>query len=283
MKVFTLATELSDIHRENPNRKIAFIPTMGALHAGHLSLVKSAQQDGYLTVVSIFVNPLQFNNPEDLKKYPRTLDNDLALLSNQGVDVVFTPTTSEMYPANVEDVQIELGDLDQKFEGACRPGHFHGVVQVVYRLFNYVQPHVVYFGEKDLQQCLVIEQLVLQQFPSIEMKRVTTMREDSGLAMSSRNVRLSSNARKNAASIFQCLNAVIEQRLTHCKALIQQQERLKDMGFEVEYLTVVSLPFMNDVPCDFFQKPQSEKSPQMAVVFAGSIEGVRLIDNLVFS
>ncbi|MEY2870660.1 MAG: Pantothenate synthetase, partial [Bacteroidota bacterium] len=141
MKVFTLATELSDIHRENPNRKIAFIPTMGALHAGHLSLVKSAQQDGYLTVVSIFVNPLQFNNPEDLEKYPRTLDNDLTLLSNQGVDVVFTPTTSEMYPVNVEDVQIELGDLDQKFEGACRPGHFHGVVQVVYRLFNYVQPH----------------------------------------------------------------------------------------------------------------------------------------------
>lgn len=282
MKVFTLASELNRIHSENPNKKIAFIPTMGALHEGHLSLVKAAQADGCFTVVSIFVNPLQFNNPLDLEKYPRTLDNDLALLSNQGVDVVFTPTNEEMYPTTVEDVEIDLGALDQKFEGACRPGHFHGVVQVVYRLFKYVQPQVVYFGEKDLQQCLVIEQLVKQKFPSIQMNRIATMREKSGLAMSSRNVRLSPDARAKASVIFQCLNTIVEQRFNQSDVLIQQHAKLAENGFDIEYLNIVSLPFLDPVPADFFTQTQLENIKPMAVVFAGSIEGVRLIDNLVF-
>lgn len=151
MKVFTLASELKVLQQENPNQKIAFIPTMGALHQGHLSLVQAAQQDGCLTVVSIFVNPLQFNNPEDLEKYPRTLEEDLRKLRSQGTDAVFTPTVEEMYPTQLQNVVVDLGALDRRFEGACRPGHFHGVVQVVYRLFQFVQPHVVYFGEKDLQ------------------------------------------------------------------------------------------------------------------------------------
>ena len=148
MKVFTLATELLSIQAENPQRKIAFIPTMGALHEGHLSLVENAQQNGYVTVVSIFINPLQFNNLSDLEKYPRTLEHDLALLEAQGVDFVFTPTNEEMYPTTTADVVVDLGLLDSRFEGACRPGHFHGVVQVVYRLFHYVQPPCGVFWRK---------------------------------------------------------------------------------------------------------------------------------------
>ncbi|MEY3781764.1 MAG: hypothetical protein RLZZ510_1747 [Bacteroidota bacterium] len=283
MKVFTLAAELPSIHIKNPNRKIAFIPTMGALHEGHLSLVEAAQQDGYVTVVSIFINPLQFNNSSDLEKYPRTLALDLALLEAQGVDFVFTPTNEEMYPSTTADVVVDLGPLDSRFEGACRPGHFHGVVQVVYRLFNYVQPHVVYFGEKDLQQCLVIEQLVAQHFPDLQMCRVVTKREASGLAMSSRNMRLSDKGLETAAAIYKSLTAVVANPTQMGVTLAIEKQNLTSMGFDVEYLSCVMLPFMDELDNQQLQSlTQVTKSRQYAVVFAGSLEGVRLIDNLVF-
>lgn len=283
MKVFTLATELLSIQAENPQRKIAFIPTMGALHEGHLSLVENAQQNGYVTVVSIFINPLQFNNLSDLEKYPRTLENDLALLEAQGVDFVFTPTNEEMYPTTTADVVLDLGLLDSRFEGACRPGHFHGVVQVVYRLFHYVQPHVVFFGEKDLQQCLVIEQLVLQHFPEIDMQRVPTKREVSGLAMSSRNMRLTKNGLETAAAIYRSLSAIIVNLTDIDARLAFEKQKLTSLGFDVEYLSCVSLPFMDEVSGkQLDNQSDASKKGKYAVVFAGSLEGVRLIDNLVF-
>lgn len=283
MKVLSLAVELPAIHINNPNRQIAFIPTMGALHEGHLSLVRTAQNDGYVTVVSIFINPRQFNNVADLEKYPRTLERDLALLEAQGVDFVFTPTNEEMYPSTTADVVVDLGLLDTRFEGACRPGHFQGVVQVVYRLFKFVQPHVVYFGEKDLQQCLVIEQLVVQHFPGIDMRRVKTKRENSGLAMSSRNMRLSEKGLETAAAIHKSLNAVVANPTQLATTMAKEKEKLTSLGFDVEYLSCVALPFMDVVDDQQMQsRSVASKSEQYAVVFAGSIEGVRLIDNLVF-
>ena len=283
MKVLSLAAELPTIHINNPTRQIAFIPTMGALHEGHLSLVRTAQNDGYVTVVSIFINPRQFNNVADLEKYPRTLERDLALLEAQGVDFVFTPTNEEMYPSTTADVVVDLGLLDTRFEGACRPGHFQGVVQVVYRLFKFVQPHVVYFGEKDLQQCLVIEQLVVQHFPSIDMRRVKTKRENSGLAMSSRNMRLSEKGLETAAAIYKSLNAVVANPTQLATTMAKEKEKLTYLGFDVEYLSCVALPFMDVVDDQQMQsRSVASKSEQYAVVFAGSIEGVRLIDNLVF-
>lgn len=283
MKVFTLASELKVLQQENPTQKIAFIPTMGALHQGHLSLVQAAQQDGCLTVVSIFVNPLQFNNPEDLERYPRTLEEDLKKLRSQGTDIVFTPTVEEMYPTQLQNVVVDLGALDRRFEGACRPGHFHGVVQVVYRLFQFVQPHVVYFGEKDLQQCLVIEQLIKQVFPSLEMRRISTMRESSGLAMSSRNVRLSDDGRKTASELYLSLQKIVAGRYHLCSVIEAEKERLTQLGFEVEYLDCVSLPFLDEISCDFFRDLKGDKAqPSCAVLVAASLEGVRLIDNQVF-
>lgn len=283
MKVVTLASELSAVLRETLPQQMAFIPTMGALHEGHLSLVQAAQRDGYSTVVSIFVNPLQFNNPDDLAKYPRTLETDLELLSNQGVDVVFTPSMQEIYPPLWSEIGVELGPLDHCFEGEHRPGHFHGVVQVVYRLFQLVRPTVVYFGEKDLQQCLVIGQLILQHFPSLEMRRIPTKRELSGLAMSSRNVRLSVEGRTKASAIFQALQAVVQDRGNWCDTVSKKIQELRLLGIEVEYMSCISLPHMEVLDCNCFaDSSTTHAEQQFAVVFAGSLEGVRLIDNLVF-
>lgn len=281
MQVFERAAELLTINNGHDAIKLAFIPTMGALHEGHLSLVESAQNMGYKTIVSIFVNPLQFNNPEDLKKYPRTLEADLVMLENQGVDFVFIPTVQEMYPSEVLDIEIELGSLATCFEGSFRPGHFNGVIQVVYRLFKFVNPDVVFFGEKDLQQCLVIQQLNEQVFPNIKMYRVPTKREVSGLAMSSRNVRLSSASRKSASEIYKSLQAIVLNKENLCSETRNQTNRLTELGFTVEYMNCVSLPHMELLSCDYFLKKQAHVQP-FAVVFAGNIDGVRLIDNLVF-
>jgi len=283
MKVFERAEDLLHMHRDLGSQQLAFIPTMGALHQGHLSLVRAAQAKGHKTIVSIFVNPLQFNNSEDLLKYPRTLQADLKLLDDQGVDWVFTPNIDEMYPASIADVEVDLGLLEDRFEGAFRPGHFHGVVQVVYRLFKYVNPSEVFFGQKDLQQCLVIEQLIEQVFPHIKMHRVQTMREDSGLAMSSRNVRLSPESLLKAAEISKSLKDIATRKEEFCEAIDLHSQRLTEIGFEVEYLSCVSLPWMDAVECDHFTKdPKASNGHQNAVIFAGSLNGVRLIDNWVF-
>jgi pantoate--beta-alanine ligase len=283
MKVFERAEDLLHIHSDLGSQQLAFIPTMGALHQGHLSLVRAAQAKGHKTVVSIFVNPLQFNNSEDLLKYPRTLQEDLKLLDDQGVDWVFTPNNDEMYPASIADVEVDLGLLEDRFEGAFRPGHFHGVVQVVYRLFKYVNPSEVFFGQKDLQQCLVIEQLIEQVFPHIKMHRVQTMREDSGLAMSSRNVRLSPESLLKAAEISKSLKDIATRKEEFCEAIDLHSQRLEVIGIEVEYLNCVSLPWMDALECDHFTKePNPSNGHQNAVIFAGSLNGVRLIDNWVF-
>lgn len=264
----------------------AMIPTMGALHQGHLSLIEAAQKNGYQTVVSIFVNPLQFNNATDLEKYPRHLENDLALLSGVGVDAVWTPNIDTIYPADFTEIALDLGILDQIFEGLHRPGHFNGVVQVLNQLFSVIQPQAVFFGQKDLQQCLVVEKLLAAYFPQIKYFRVATLRAESGLALSSRNERLTSKGKEVAAEIYASMLRISNSLENHNEVQDQECKRLKRLGFEIEYLEWVSLPNMekaklHDLTIMEEHALSNVKTATTAVVFAGTLEGVRLIDNLL--
>ena len=192
MKIITTAHEMSaySLSRREKRLTIGFVPTMGALHEGHLSLIRNAKQSADIVVVSIFVNPTQFNNSSDLDKYPRTFETDKKLLLNEGIDVLFFPTVDEIYPSP-ETKTYNLDGLDAQMEGPNRPGHFNGVVQVVTRLFEIIKPHVAYFGEKDFQQLAIIRHMTAKLGYDIDIEGMSTIREESGLAMSSRNVRLS--------------------------------------------------------------------------------------------
>lgn len=255
----------------------AMIPTMGALHQGHLSLIREAQKQGYRTIVSIFVNPLQFNNPTDLEKYPRHLERDLSLLSGLDVDAVWTPSSATIYPENFAEIALDLGNLDQVFEGYHRPGHFNGVVQVLHRLFSMIKPEAVFFGQKDLQQCLVVERLLHNYFPQIQYFRIPTLRATSGLALSSRNERLSAKGKETASEIYTSM-VMIENHLNNYEKVLQGElERLNKLEIEVEYLDWVTLPDMQRV----ITQANPKRDRDSAIVFAGFLEGVRLIDNLI--
>ena len=286
MEVFESADTWAAKFGGDQSANWAMIPTMGALHQGHLSLIEAAQKNGYQTVVSIFVNPLQFNNTEDLEKYPRHLDNDLALLAGLGVDAVWTPNIDTIYPADFSEIALDLGILDQIFEGLHRPGHFNGVVQVLNQLFSVIQPKAVFFGQKDLQQCLVVEKLLAEYFPQIKYFRVATLRAPSGLALSSRNERLTPKGKELAAEIYASMLRISNSLENHNEVQDQECERLKQLGFEIEYLEWVSLPNMEkaklrDLTIMEEHALSNVKTATTAVVFAGTLEGVRLIDNLL--
>ncbi|MFZ9969891.1 MAG: pantoate--beta-alanine ligase [Bacteroidia bacterium] len=273
MKTLFSARQLADFCQAS-DREIAFVPTMGALHEGHLELLRQAQSSGALTIVSVFVNPLQFNNPEDLDKYPRTLERDSELLTQVGADVLFVPSVGEMYPEAPAPSGVDLGGLDTRWEGSFRPGHFEGVLQVLDRLFHIVSPKRVYFGQKDLQQCMVVRKLIEQKFSGIEMVTVPTVRAESGLALSSRNARLSPDGLLRAAEIHRQLKRV-SQALAWDLALQDAEESLFNHGIETEYLAVVELT-------DMLSCPKAQTGHECAVVFSGYLEVVRLIDNLCF-
>lgn len=188
---------------------IGLVPTMGALHEGHLSLVNRARKENDIVVVSVFVNPIQFNNQEDLAKYPRTVDADLEKLTAAGADIAFVPSVEEMYPEKVETV-YHFGPLEEVMEGPRRPGHFSGVAVVVRRLFDLTQPDRAYFGEKDFQQIAIIRNLLEQIKYPIELVPCPIVRADDGLALSSRNMRLSPEARAIAPNIFATLQQAVE-------------------------------------------------------------------------
>ena len=188
----------------NRNKTIGLVPTMGALHQGHLELVKIAKQYSDLVVVSIFINPTQFNNQEDFEKYPKTLDKYLELLDKSGVDYLFLPDTMEIYPSKPM-LSIDFGHLDKILEGSFRPGHFNGVGIVVSKLLNIVKPHHAYFGQKDLQQVAIIKRLVLDLSFDVIINVVPTVREEDGMALSSRNLRLDSESRQSARIISKAL------------------------------------------------------------------------------
>jgi pantoate--beta-alanine ligase len=260
------------------NKQIGFLPTMGALHEGHLSLLRRCIRENDVTVCSIFVNPIQFNNPDDLKKYPRDLDRDLALLKKEGCDFVFTPKAEEFY-IQQPVIKLNFGDLETEMEGSFRPGHFNGVAIVVSRLLHLVNANRAYFGLKDLQQYYIVRRMCIDLGIPVEIIANEIVRESDGLAMSSRNQRLSPEDRKLAPVLYAFLKAVREELLiegTLRNAVAQAKKRIQIPGqIEMEYLNLVSLPA-------FIKTESANTHGQYAICLAAHIGGVRLIDNLIF-
>lgn len=257
--------------------KIGFVPTMGALHNGHLSLVKQSVSETEITVVSIFVNPTQFNDPADLERYPRTLEADLKMLEQTGCQVVFAPSVTEIYPE--PDTRIfNFGLLETVMEGEFRPGHFKGVAQVVSRLFDLVQPVKAYFGLKDFQQLAVIKNMVAQLNLPVEIVACPIVREKNGLAMSSRNELLTADERKNAAAISATLFQAKE--LSSEKSVNELKSWVIETINKNPYLTVEYFEIVDDIN---LQPVQNWNEPGVKIgcvaVFCGK---VRLIDNVVF-
>lgn len=209
-------------------KTIGFVPTMGALHEGHGSLLKKSKAECDISVLSIFVNPTQFNNPDDLSKYPQSLDRDLEIARENGVDLVFLPSYESLYP-DFFKYEVREKEFSQKLCGASRPGHFEGVLTVVLKLLNIIQPQKVYFGEKDYQQFLLIEEMVRSFFLDMEVIPVPTVRDYDGLALSSRNQRLTPGEREKAPLIYKFLSEL--------KTPEQVQRTLEDSGFQVDYVT----------------------------------------------
>ena len=276
MKIITTAVEMSAFSTQNRsnNQSIAFVPTMGALHKGHISLIQQAKRNSDLVVVSVFVNPTQFNNSFDLEKYPRTFDQDKELLSMENVDVLFYPTVSEVYPTD-EAASYELDGLDEFMEGPNRAGHFDGVVQVVARLFDLVQPDSAFFGEKDFQQLAILKHMSSKLGYAIKVVGCRTVREQSGLAMSSRNQRLSENGKTVASSIFQVLSGIKNQIAEDASIQQAKKEAVSKLnnttGLELEYLEIVN-------PHNLSSTTKSSATAQACI--AAWVDGVRLIDNM---
>ena len=251
-------------------KKIAFVPTMGALHQGHISLVKEAKSLADEVVMSIFVNPTQFESVEDLAKYPRTLNADIQLAESAGVDFLWTPDVSEIYPDKYK--LIDAGELGRIYEGHSRAGHFDGVLTVVNRLFEIVKPDYAIFGEKDFQQLFLIREFSKRAHPEIEIVSARTIREISGLALSSRNVRLSSEQAKSALVISRALDKASKKQSYAEMKDTALAELTTEIDFKLDYFAIVN-------PKSLLEVDQSHFGP-VQLLLAGWIGSVRLIDNL---
>lgn len=259
---------------------IGFVPTMGALHDGHIGLINASKKRGCYTVCSIYINPTQFNDKVDFNNYPVTTEADIKMLIAANCDVLFMPTSDQMYSGNIEAQVFSYGNITQKFEGANRPGHFDGVITIVGKLFDVVKPDEVFFGQKDLQQCMVIKHLITLAYPNIKQHIVPTFRQVDGLALSSRNTRLSAEEQKTALALYAALQEVAT--LIHKQTPISQaisiaaSKQLNNPIFNLEYLSVVNTstfePAETIVP-----------NVQYAVIIACWCANVRLIDNLLIS
>lgn len=281
MKIFRtkqeLQQELSGIRKEN--KVITLVPTMGALHEGHLTLINYAKPSTDVTICSIFVNPTQFNDPKDLEKYPRPIENDIALLESVGCDILFLPSVEEMYPENDPQWQIDLGDLDRIWEGEHRPGHFQGVTQIVYKLFDLVKPNQACFGQKDFQQVMVIQRMLEIKNLDIKLLICPIVRNEKGLALSSRNARLTEAGKENALTLIKSLryikdnldNKSVEELLEGAKAIIASNPEV-----ELEYLSICETKSLTPVT-------KLEEGKEYVGLIAAWVENVRLIDNILLS
>ncbi len=277
-------TTISELHKlikqyKDNNDTIALVPTMGNLHDGHLNLVSLAHQYASRVIVSIFVNPLQFNQVADLEHYPRTLEQDVKLCAQHEVDIVFAPLNNEMYPDNNSQSRLELPELSllsNILEGASRPRHFSGVVTVVKKLLELTQPDYAIFGEKDFQQLLIIRHMVAQLKIPVKIISSETIRESSGLAMSSRNIKLTSEQRQQAAQIYAVLKSIAEQVLsgnTHYIKLSQDGiSQLSKLGFRLDYLSICD--------CDNLQPAVPGEQGERVILIALWLGDTRLIDNV---
>ncbi|MEM8906713.1 MAG: pantoate--beta-alanine ligase [Bacteroidota bacterium] len=259
------------------DKTIGFVPTMGALHEGHLSLIRQSKEQCDVTVCSIFVNPTQFNDASDLEKYPRTVAEDIKLLTSISTDVLLLPSVNEVYPPGLDtQLSLELGALDQVMEGAFRPGHFTGMAQVVKRLLDMVQPHQLLMGQKDFQQASIVRSMLQQLHIPVELVVCPIVREADGLAMSSRNRRLPPEDRQRATLLHEVLSLAAHQMGKVPPAEIQQNalQRLQIPGFKPEYFDIVDgntlLPIKNFEETDFVVA--------CTAVWVGAI---RLIDNMI--
>ena len=268
--------EMRDFSRKSRSsgKVLGFIPTMGYLHQGHLSLIQIAQQNAEIVVASIFVNPTQFNNPEDLKKYPRDIPRDLALLESGGVAAVYLPTPETMYSQSFQ-TWTEVLELQKPLEGQHRPGHFRGVSTVVSMLFHIVEPDLAVFGEKDFQQLRLIEQMVEDQKFGIKIIRGTTLREADGLAMSSRNVRLSPDERQRATAISRGLFRAQAEYKKGTKEVAKLCDlvsaELTEARFIIDYVAIVDEQSLAS---------QTQANNRSRLLVAANLGPVRLIDNL---
>ncbi|WKD85407.1 Pantothenate synthetase [Polaribacter huanghezhanensis] len=257
------------------NKLIGFVPTMGALHKGHQSLVKNSIENNDVTVVSIFVNPTQFNNPDDLKKYPKTLKEDLELLENIGCDFVFIPTVEEIYAQAVVSKSYSFDGIENQMEGKFRKGHFDGVATIVQAFFEIIKPDTSYFGEKDFQQLQVVKKLTEKENIPVKVIGCPIYRENDGLAMSSRNIRLSKEQRSEAPFIYQTLKKVVGFAKT--KSVKDMYEFVKNefatTSLELEYFTIAEENTLAEVSEINFDKKNR-------AFIAVNIGGIRLIDNI---
>jgi pantoate--beta-alanine ligase len=284
--------------QQKKGNSIGFVPTMGALHAGHISLIEQSKKDNPVTVSSIFVNPAQFNDPKDFEKYPITLEKDIALLAPPrapwagsggeaaGCDVLFLPSVKEMYPDDMVGRGVkparhyDLGYLETVLEGKFRPGHFQGVCMVVHRLLEIVQPDNLYLGQKDYQQCMVITKLIelIQQDKKIKVTICPTFREKNGLAMSSRNMRLKEDERKTAATIYQGLNLIKENFQKENPEKLKQKTKalLEEAGFRIDYVEIADAANLSLIS-------EQKEGQKMIALVAAYMNDVRLIDNLLLN
>jgi len=266
---------------QQKNRKttIGLVPTMGALHEGHLSLLKKSKHQCDISICSIFVNPTQFNDAKDFETYPITLENDIILLEKANCDFLFLPSVQEIYPEGTEMKQpFELGDIENRLEGSFRQGHFQGVCQVVNRLLDIVQPHQLFMGQKDYQQCMVISKLLelTGKEKSIQINICPILREQSGLAMSSRNARLSKEEKQKAVAIYQSLQLIKQNinllPITSLQKIVKSN--LVKAGFEkIDYIAIAQAQTLESVT-------EWDKRTPLIALIAASLNGVRLIDNM---
>ena len=273
-KVFTSVDSLrNEILSRGKGKKVGFVPTMGALHHGHMSLVRKAYEYAEIVVVSIFVNPMQFNNSKDLEKYPRTLKADIDLLSNEGDVIVFAPSVEEMYPPNYKEIELDLGDLATVMEGKFRNGHFNGVVNVVNRLFEIVQPNFSFFGLKDFQQLSIIQFMTKELQLPIEIVGCEIVREESGLASSSRNARLSEKEKADAVILSTSLRVAKELSTVFPPIKVKEiiNEIIARSSLELEYFEIVDPITLLSI---------SEWRPGSQACLAAYCGEVRLIDNM---
>ena len=258
-------------------RSVGFVPTMGALHRGHIGLLHKAKEENDISVCSIFVNPTQFNDPKDFRKYPHTIEKDIYRLEKAGCDILFLPPVSEIYPVGLKrNIQYDLGALESVLEGKYRPGHFQGVCQVVHRLLEIIQPSSLYLGQKDFQQCMVLKKLVELIKMDTQIIVCPTQRETDGLAMSSRNLLLTAPERKKAVLISQTLSFIKEEVNTGYVGDIKERAKqyLKQEGFKVDYVEIADTITLAPVE-------SWNGDTKLIALIAAYLNEVRLIDNMI--
>jgi len=280
MILFKKAQSLTEYLQKlkSQNVSVGFVPTMGALHNGHISLIKKAKKECDIVVCSVFVNPVQFNNKTDFEKYPVTIEQDILLLEENKTDILFLPSVKEIYPNGTDKLQhFDLDYLENILEGFYRPGHFQGVCNVVHRLLSIVEPNKIFFGQKDYQQTLVAKKIIHQFHQQTKMIVEATLREKDGLAMSSRNMRLSNDARKKATAIFKALQYIRQNIATKNFEELKKEatEIILKNGFDkIDYIEICDAENLEAV--NHFTKQK-----KLIALIAAYIEDVRLIDNLL--